>query len=123
MPEINIVFFQDDDNHVPVLNWILSLNPKVQTKCLARIQRLQQRGHELRRPEADYLRDDIYELRVSHLRVNYRIIYFFHERTAAILAHGIVKEDKVPPQEIERAIERKLKFQQNPDRYTSQGEV
>ncbi len=123
MSEINIVFFQDDNNEVPVLNWILNLNPKVQTKCLARIQRLQQRGHKLRRPEADYLRDDIYELRVSHLRVNYRILYFFHKRTAAILAHGIVKEGQIPPREIERAIERKQKFQQDPDRYTNQGEV
>ena len=123
MPEINIVFFQDDSNAAPVLDWILSLDPKVQTKCLARIQRLQQQGHELRRPEADYLRDEIYELRVSHLRTNYRILYFFHERTAAVLAHGIVKERQVLPQEIERAIERKLKFQQNPDRYTSQCEV
>jgi len=123
MPEISIVFFRDDNNTVPALDWILSLESKAQTKCLARIQRLQQRGHELRRPEANYLRDEIYELRISHLRVNYRILYFFHERTAAVLAHGIVKESQVPSQEIERAIERKMKFQQNPDRYTNQGEV
>ncbi|MCL0061086.1 type II toxin-antitoxin system RelE/ParE family toxin [Dehalococcoidia bacterium] len=121
MPEVRIVFYQD--NAVPVLDWIMNLEPKAQTKCLARIQRLQQRGHQLRRPEADYLRDDIYELRVSHRRVNYRILYFFHQRTAAVLAHGLVKERQVPPQDVERAIERKLKFQQNPERYSYQGEV
>ena len=123
MAEIRIVFYQEDDTEVPVLNWILGLDPKAQTKCLARIQRLQQRGHQLRRPEADYLRDDIYELRISHRRVNYRILYFFYERTVAVLAHGIVKERQVPPQDIERAIERKLKFQQNPERHSHQGEV
>lgn len=123
MPEVRVVFYQDNDDTVPVLNWILSQEPKAQTKCLARIQRLQQRGHQLRRPEADYLRDDIYELRISHRRVNYRILYFFHGRTAAVLTHGIIKEDQVPPQDIDRAIERKLKFQQNPERYSYQGEV
>ena len=123
MSEIKIVFYQEDDTEIPVLNWILSLEAKAQIKCLARIQRLQQRGHLLRRPEADYLRDDIYELRVRHRRANYRILYFFHERTAAVLAHGIVKERRVPPQDIERAIERKLRFQQNPERHSHQGEV
>ena len=123
MAEIGIVFYQEDDSEVPVLNWILGLKSKAQAKCLARIQRLQQRGHQLRRPEADYLRDDIYELRISHRRVNYRILYFFHERAVAVLAHGIVKERQVPPQDIERAIERKLKFQQNPERHSHQGEV
>jgi len=34
-----------------------------------------------------------------------------------------VKERQVPPQDIERAIERKLKFQQNPERHSHQGEV
>jgi len=123
MPEIRVVFYRENDNEVPVLNWILGMDPKAQAKCLARIQRLEQRGHQLRRPEADYLRDDIYELRISHRRVNYRILYFFHGRTVAVLAHGIVKERRVPPQDIERAIERKLNFQHNPERYSYQGEV
>jgi hypothetical protein len=30
---------------------------KAQQKCLARLKRLEDLGHELRRPEADYLRD------------------------------------------------------------------
>jgi len=123
MPIIKVVFYQDSENAVPVLDWIMSLEPKAQTKCLARIKRLQQRGHELRRPEADYLRDDIYELRVHHRRVNYRILYFFHGRRAAVLAHGIVKERRIPSQDIDRAIERKREFQHHPERHTYQGEV
>jgi hypothetical protein len=34
----------------------------------------------------------------------------------AILAHGIIRE--VPSKDIDRAIERKLKFEQKPDKYT-----
>ena len=65
MPEIQVVFYKDEGGAVPVLEWITELIPKAQAKCLARIKRLQQRGHELRRPEADYLRDGMYELRVD----------------------------------------------------------
>ena len=123
MPQIRVIFYQEDEGDVPVLDWIMKLIPKAQAKCLARIKRLQQRGHELRRPEADYLRDDIHELRVGHQRVNYRILYFFHGRIAAVLAHGIVKEGRVPPIEVDRAIARKRKFERNPKQHTYQGET
>jgi hypothetical protein len=61
MPRNRVIFYREGENAVPVLDWIVSLEPKAQVKCLARIKRLQKHGHELRRPEADYLRDDIYE--------------------------------------------------------------
>jgi len=75
-------------------------------------------GHELRRPEADLLRDKIYELRASLQGIHYRILYFFHGNTAAVLSHGIVKEKAVPTKEIEKAIERKNKFEANPAKHT-----
>ncbi len=62
----------------PFLDWFDGLPPKAQDKCRVRIERLRELGHELRRPEADYLRDGIYELRVKHQGVNYRLLYFFH---------------------------------------------
>ena len=75
-------------------------------------------GHELRRPEADYLRDGIYELRVGLRGINYRMLYFFHGKVAAVLAHGLVKEREVPPREVEEAIRRKRKFELDPGRHT-----
>ena len=75
-------------------------------------------GHELRRPEADFLRDGIYELRASRRGVHYRILYFFHGAMAAVVSHGVVKEGAVPPNEIDRAIERKRRFEANPARHT-----
>lgn len=83
-----------------------------------RIERLKELGHELRRPEADYLRDGIYELRVSLQGINYRMLYFFHGNVAAILSQGLVKETAVPPVEIDRAVERKQRFEQNPELFT-----
>ena len=49
---------------------------KAQAKCRLRVERLRDLGHELRRPEADLLRDGIYELRASLQGVLYRVLYF-----------------------------------------------
>ena len=118
MPVTSVVFYQDDDGTVPVLEWLDSLPRKAQDKCFVRISRLAELGHELRRPEADLLRDKIYELRVGLQGINYRILYFFHGARAAVLAHGVIKEQEVPPQEIDRASERKRKFEREPEKYT-----
>jgi hypothetical protein len=45
-------------------------------------------------------------------------LYFFHRREAVVLSHGLVKEQEVPPQEINRAIARKLKYEAAPGRHT-----
>lgn len=82
------------------------------------VERLRELGHELRRPEADLLRNGIYELRASLQGVHLRILYFFHGSAAAIVSHGIVKERAVPPKEIERAIERKNRFEANPAKHS-----
>ena len=118
MPPVTIVFYQEEDGTAPLLEWLDSLKAKARDKCTARIVRLGQLGYELRRPEADYLRDGIYELRAAWQHVNYRILYFFHDREAVVLSHGFTKQRVVPPKEIELAIERMTKFKQNPGRHT-----
>ena len=80
MPKISVVFYQEDAKTVPVLDWLERLPARAQDKCRVRIERLRDLGHELRRPEADYLRDGIYELRVGLQGMNYRMLYFFRGR-------------------------------------------
>ena len=116
-PETKVVFYKEEKS-VPALEWLDSLPVKAQLKCVARIERLKQEGHALRRPEADLLRDRIDELRVGLQGIHYRLLYFFHGNVAAVLAHGIVKESAVPPAEIDRAIERRKKYEQNPEKHT-----
>ena len=86
---------------------------------MVRLQRLAELGHEIRRPEADFLRDKIYELRVGYRGVNYRMLYFFHGNLAAILSHGLTKERMVPPAEIDLAVQRMRKFINDPVRHTA----
>jgi len=118
MPKTEVVLYMEEDGSVPILEWLDSLHSKSLDKCTVRIERLKEMGHELRRPEADTLRDGIYELRIGLQHVNYRMLYFFHGRTAAVVSHGLVKEAEVPAKEIEKAIERKRKFEKNPKAHT-----
>lgn len=120
MPKTHVVFYQKVDGTVPVLDWLDALPPRAQDKCRIRIERLRDLGHELRRPEADFLRDGIYELRIGLEGVNYRILYFFHGKVVAVLGHGLVKERFVPLREIALALARKREFAQAPDRHTYQ---
>ena len=118
MPRAEVVFYQEQDGGVPILDWLDGQAQKVRAKCLARLARLEEMGHELRRPEADYLRDGIYELRAAHQRVPYRILYFFSGKDFAIVSHGLQKQRQVPARDIDLAIERKNKFQVAPEAHT-----
>ncbi|HUK56850.1 MAG TPA: type II toxin-antitoxin system RelE/ParE family toxin [Nitrospiria bacterium] len=95
MPTTQVVFFADHEG-CPVLEWLDGLPKRIQAKARVRIERLAEIGHELRRPEADYLRDGVYELRWRFQSVNYRILYFFHGRDVIVLSNGLTKEDRVP---------------------------
>ena len=108
---IPVVLYQEDNGACPLLDWLDSLPRKARDKCVVRIERLMELGHALRRPEADYLRDGIYELRAKHSGINYRMLYFFHDRAAVVLSHGIMKQaSEVPLREIELAMRRKRAF-------------
>jgi phage-related protein len=85
------------DGNVPVLEWLDTLPAK---------------------PEADLLKNGIYELRIGREGSNYRILYFFQGRIGAIVAHGLRKEREVPEKEIRLALERKRLFEQDPDAHT-----
>jgi phage-related protein len=107
----------ETDGTVPVLDWLERLRQQDRrgyAKCAVRIQRLAEEGHALRRPEADYLRDGIHELRARQGHVNYRVLYFFHGQEAVVLAHALIKESEVPNADIERAKRRKAAFEENP---------
>lgn len=89
VPKTKVALYREEDGSCPFVEWFGELPPKVQDKCYLRLERLREMGHGLRRPEADFLRDGIYELRVSLGRVHHRILYFFHGAMAAVVSHGL----------------------------------
>ena len=96
------------------VDWLRSLPQKQRPKRLALIRHLHNFGHELRRQYADYFRDGICELRIAVKGVNYRILYFFYGQAAVVFSHGLTKERPVPPGDIDRAVDRKSEFEQDP---------
>ena len=126
MPACHVVFYQEKDGEAPVVDWLKNLrqsDAKAFIKCRAALTRLALLGHELRRPESDYLREGIYELRVRLGSVNYRLLYFFHQRTVSVVAHGLTKEDAVPATDIHRAIARKSAYALDPAAHTFKGAI
>lgn len=119
MPKVSVVFYCDKKGKAPFLEWFDKLPEKAKDKCLVRLERLGELGHELKRPEADYLKDDIYELRFKHQSVNYRALYYFHGRQLVVLSHGFTKQRaKVPEKEISTAVERMKIFETSPLQHT-----
>jgi phage-related protein len=122
MPATEIRIFRDEDGSTPLLEWLATIearNRKTYQKCRSYLQRLANFGHELRRPTADYLRDGVYELRINHLGVNYRILYGFVGAQIVLVSHGLTKEKKVPVRDIKLAAERLRKYQNNPTKYST----
>ena len=118
MPKTEVMIFAEADGSSPFLQWLDRQPPKVQEKCIVFVERLEEYGHELHRPQADYLKDGIYELRVIRQGINYRILYFFYKHQA-IISHGFMKQtNKVPENEINTAIKNKTKFLANPEKHT-----
>jgi phage-related protein len=90
MPQTQIIFFEEENGEIPIIDWLDQLPAKAQDKCLARLRRLEDLGHELRRPEADLLRDGIYELRVGLQGIHYRMLYFFHGDKMLVISHALL---------------------------------
>jgi phage-related protein len=121
LPETRVVLFRTDRGDVPVLETIDRLlkrgDLRLAAKFRVKIERLAAMGFELRRPDADYLDDGIYELRIIHRRVHYRVLYFYSDDTA-VLSHVVRKEGRVSPTEIERAARNRRLYELSPREHT-----
>jgi len=119
VPPIQVVFYVEDDGMVPLTEWFDQQSAVGQDRCIDRLKRLRRQGHELRRPIAAPLRDGIYELRARDNKVRLRMLFFFHGRERAVVTHGLKKKaDEIPPIDIDRAVEKKRRYDENPEAHT-----
>lgn len=117
-----VVLYCEGNGRCPFIAWFHRLPEEAKRKCVNRMRMLRAVGHELRRPAADYLRKDIYELRFRVGRVQYRALYFFHGRTAVIV-DGLEKTGReVPDIAIQRTLNRKGEFESAPAERTTRHE-
>jgi phage-related protein len=119
LPRIEVILYREADGKVPFLEWCAALTSRMQDKVRIKIERLAEEGHALRRPEADYLAEGIYELRIIRAGVGIRVLYFFHGRGRAVISHGFIKkQQKVPERELRTALKHMARYRLRPDWHT-----
>jgi phage-related protein len=109
--EYEIELYEKVDREIPVLDFILSLNPKQQAKIYREIELLEKFGNELHFPHVEKIGGEKYkglwELRIEFASDIFRIFYFMYYQNKGILLHGFQKKTKkAPPKELEIALNR-----------------
>ncbi|MGA2589586.1 MAG: type II toxin-antitoxin system RelE/ParE family toxin [Bryobacteraceae bacterium] len=119
MPKTTVLLYRDEVGSCPFLEWFNGLPAKVQDKCYIRLERLREMGYELRRPEAASCgtgstnRGSAFEEFITASCTSSTV-------QSQRWSHLLVKEQVVPPKEIDRAVERKKRFVANPPAHTYQ---
>jgi phage-related protein len=100
-----VEFYELTSGRCPTHEFLDSLQAKERVFAQRALERLERFGPTLRRPHIDFLRDDIYELRVQTPGGRLRFFYFFFAGRKIVVTHAIKKKTgPVPPAEIDRAI-------------------
>lgn len=91
-----------------MLDFLLSLNPKMRAKVYSEIELLQRHGPNLREPYVKPIKGEeykgIFELRVKFASDITRIFYFTFSKNTFVLLNGFIKKsDKTPKMELDRA--------------------
>lgn len=125
---MEIVIYQKDKDNVPVKDWLAKVrrnDPDGARRCLVRIEDLKEHGYDLHLKfpkKAEYIRDEIYYLRIKNGTVRYRIFYFFHSKKGVIL-HGFKKKQKKAPEnEIRKAIAEKTEYETDTTKHALAGD-
>ena len=104
MTEFEIVFYEKPDGSEPAMDFIMSLDDKMQARVLRTIDLLSKNGAELREPYSKHLVDGIFEIRAKVGSDISRVLYFFVVGHKVVITNGFIKKtQKTPKNEIELA--------------------
>ena len=107
----NVIYYKTKKGESPVEEFINSRSINNQLKIASIIDYLEEKGITLTRPYVDYLRDEIYELRIKLSGEETRTLYFFCYETYIVLTHSFVKTTQIVPEsEINKALKYKFDF-------------
>jgi phage-related protein len=110
--EWTITLYTTADGKCPVNDYMKTLSKKDYAEMIDKIEYLRINRHNTKRPRAGYLRDKIYELRITLTKNKTRTLYFFYnDNNEIVLTHTFIKKTKeVPPPQIEKAIKYRNDF-------------
>ena len=93
--EYNVEMYEKLDGSVPVLDFILNLEPKMQAKIYREINLLEKFGNELHYPHVEKIKGDKYkglwELRIEFSSNISRIFYFLPHRNDGLYPNKYTK--------------------------------
>ena len=118
--EWNVEFYKKENGDIPVLDFLLSLEPKMRAKAFSEIELLEKHGTNLREPYTKPLKGDkyknLFELRVKFSSDISRIFYFTFKNNTFVLLNGFIKKtEKTPKRELEKAIKHKEDYERRCD--------
>lgn len=104
----DVEFYQKENGDIPVMDFLLSLQPKMRAKAYSEIELLKKHGANLREPYVKSIKGGknkgIYELRIKLASDISRIFYFSFKQNTFVLLNGFIKKgNKTPERELERA--------------------
>jgi phage-related protein len=117
-----IEFYKTENGHIPVEEFIKSLEAKFSAKIMRDIKLLKEFGSDLHKPYVDSIKGKKYkglmELRTKQSSNIFRVFFFAlvkDEKTkieTAVLLHGIQKKtNKTPAKDLETALARKKDYE------------
>ena len=114
--EWNVEYYKRENGRIPVLDYLLTLNPKLRAKAFMEIELLEKHGVYLREP---YVKDiegakykGLFELRVKFSSDISRIFYFTYHNKTLVLLHGFTKKTgKTPVKELDKALRYKEDYE------------
>ena len=109
----NIIFYEQANGSIPVLEYLEQLEPKARTKVIGFLELLSEYGIELREPYSKALSSGIFELRCRYRSTQTRILYFFYSGKDIIVTNGFTKNTKrTPRQELALVKQRKADYKE-----------
>ena len=115
-----VEYYKKENGKIPVLEYLLTLNPKIRAKAFSEIELLEKHGANLREPYTKSIKGEkykeLYELRVKFSSGISRIFYFTFRNNTFVLLHGFTKKtEKTPLNELERALRYKEDYERRCD--------
>lgn len=116
----SVEYYKKENGQIPVLDYLLTLNPKMRAKAFSEIELLEKHGLNLREPYTKAIKGEkyngIFELIVKFSSDISRIFYFTFRNNTFVLLNGFTKKsDKTPKVEIERAVSYKEDYERRCD--------
>jgi phage-related protein len=113
MADFEVVFYEKENGDCPVEEFMNSLDVKMRAKMIGLLELLEEKGNQLREPYSKSIDDGIFEVRCKVGNNITRVLYFFYYEGKIVLTNGFVKKtQKIPPEEIKLAKERRADFKE-----------